>query len=107
MTARIKNHVPNQSITKKSSPWKRPHRRGALIKATEEIIDREVTLAYERARAAGEKPPNLVEVVAPVRASLAARGYFAIVTQIRAVAGYEKHAKHRLPVGNPIKIAGF
>jgi hypothetical protein len=87
------------------SPWRRPRPHDALTQATEEIIDREVTLAYERARLAGEKPPNIKEILAPVRASLAVRGYFASVTQIQAVAKYEKHARHRLPVGNPIQIA--
>jgi hypothetical protein len=88
------------------SSWRRPRRRNALTQATEEIIDREVTIAYERATAAAEKPPNLTEVVAPVRASLAALGYFATTTQIQVVAKYEKHAGHRLPAGNPIQIAG-
>lgn len=93
------------SMANKIFPWRRPRRHDALAHATEETIDREVTMAYERARAAGEKPPNLNEIVAPVRASLAVRGYFASARQIRAVARREKHARHRLPVGNPIQIA--
>jgi hypothetical protein len=92
-------------VANKMSPWRRPRRHDALTHATEETIDREVTLAYERAQVAGEKPPNLNEIVAPVRASLAVRGYFASVQRIRAVARREKHAEHRLPVGNPIQIA--
>jgi hypothetical protein len=87
------------------SPWRRPRRLGALAQATEEIIDREVTRAYERARTTGEKPPNLNEVVAPVRASLAVLGHFASAERIKVVAKREKHAKHRLPVGSPIQIA--
>jgi hypothetical protein len=78
--------------------------RDALTQATDEAIDREVAVAYERARDAGEKPPNLNEVVAPVRASLAVRGYFASGRRIQAVARREKYAQHRLPVGNPIGI---
>ena len=48
------------------------------------IVKREVNFAYERARAAGEKPPDLIEVVAPVRASLAARGYNSTVWSSRS-----------------------
>jgi hypothetical protein len=91
------------------SAWRRPRPHDALTQATEEIIDREVTLAYERAMVAGEKPPNIKEILVPVRASLAVRGYFASVSQIQAVARREKHAGQRLPVGNPTtgEVAGI
>jgi hypothetical protein len=92
-------------MANKISPWRRPRRLGALAQATEEIIDREVTIAYERASVAGEKPPNLNEIVAPVRASLAVLGRFASARRIQAVARREKHAEHRLPAGSPIQIA--
>ncbi len=88
------------ALSRRSRRWHH-----SLTQATEETIDREVALAYERAKIAGEKPPNLNEIVAPVRASLAVRGYFAGVQRIRAVARREKHAQHRLPAGNPIEIA--
>jgi hypothetical protein len=82
-------------------PSKRPSPRGDLKQATVETIDREVSRAYERAAAAGEKPPNVVEILAPVRASLAVLGYFATKSQIQKVAKSEQHAGRRLPKGRP------
>jgi hypothetical protein len=73
--------------------------RCGLKMATAEIVDREISRAYEQAKDAGEKPPNIREVLAPVRASLAVLGYFASKAQIKEVAGNEKHAAQRLPRG--------
>jgi hypothetical protein len=83
----------------RNSRWRQ--RLGALKRATAKTIDLEVSRAYGRAKDAGEKPPNLVEVVAPVRASLAVLGYFTSVDQIQKVAKREKYARLRFPVGSP------
>ena len=96
----MKTHLPNSIY---SSKRLRPH--DAQTQATEEAIDREIASAYERAREAGEKPPNLIEIVAPVRASLAVRGYFARFRQIQAIAKRQKYAQLRLPAGNIAKEA--
>jgi hypothetical protein len=77
---------------------KRPPPHGALKKATAEIIDREISRVYERATAAGEKSPNIVEIVAPLRASLAVLGCFATRKQIQDVA---KSARKRPPKSRP------
>jgi hypothetical protein len=64
-----------------------------------ETIDREVSRAYEHAKAAGERPPNLREIVPLVRALLAVLGYFASRPQIQEVARREKYAAQRIPPG--------
>ncbi len=80
-------------------PSERPPRRGKLKTATAETIEREISRAYERAKASGEKPPNVNAILVPVNASLAALGYYATRRQIMAVAMHEKHAGRRLPKG--------
>jgi hypothetical protein len=74
-----------------------------LKRASVETIDREISRAYERAREGGEKPPNINEVVAPVRAALAALGYFATNRQIQKAASGEKHVGQRLTAGRPAR----
>jgi hypothetical protein len=77
----------------------RPPTNGQLKKAKSPMIDREISNAYERAAAGGEKPPNVNEIAQPVRASLAALGYSASGRQIKDLAKKEKHAAHRGRVG--------
>jgi hypothetical protein len=79
---------------------RRPSSHG-LKEASVKMIDREIARVYERARESGEKPPNLVELLTPVRAALAVLGYCATSRQIQKIARNEKHARQRLSVGKP------
>jgi hypothetical protein len=69
--------------------WKKPSPH-ALKEAPVETIDREISRAYQHAKAASEKPPNIHELVARVRASLAVLGYFASRRQIQEAARNER-----------------
>jgi hypothetical protein len=67
--------------------------------ASERRIYAAITKAYDEAEDAGSKPPNVKEIVAPVKAILNKAGYEASGNQIQKLAGDPQHAARRGKVG--------
>jgi hypothetical protein len=70
-----------------------------LRQAPERAIHEAITAAYDQAGAAGEKPPNLKEIVAPAQAILRVQGYKASGRQIQNLAGADQHNNRRRKPG--------
>jgi hypothetical protein len=72
----------------------------AILKsATYRKIDQAITATYDEAEAAGEKSPNLTEIIAPVQAILRAEGYEASGRQIQKLAAADQHKIRRRKIG--------
>jgi hypothetical protein len=67
--------------------------------ATYPKIDQAITATYDKAKAAGEKSPNLIEIIAPVQAILRAEGYEASGRQIQKLAAADQHKIRRRKIG--------
>jgi hypothetical protein len=67
--------------------------------ATYPKIDQAITATYDKAEAAGEKSPNLTEIIAPVQAILRAQGYEASGRQIQKLAAADQHKIRRRKIG--------
>ena len=76
--------------------------RQPLAPAPNSMIDTAISDAYSEAERAGQKPPNLKEIVAPVLTKLLAQGHQASGRQIRKLAEAAKHKKRRRKVGPTI-----
>jgi hypothetical protein len=83
--------------TKAASLPSRPA--GQLPWATPAMIDEELRSEYNRAEAAGEKPPNVKEVLGPVQLALRHKGYRATRSQIEKRAEAEEFKSRRWPPG--------
>jgi hypothetical protein len=70
--------------------------------APEREIQKAITAAYDRAGAAGEKPPNLREIAPPVQAILRAQGYEASGRQIQENARGDPHNNRRRKPGKTV-----
>jgi hypothetical protein len=70
-----------------------------LKPANDGKIHETITAAYDTAAATGQKPPNIKEIVAPVRAILRKRGYEASGRHIQELAGGARHAGRRRKPG--------
>jgi hypothetical protein len=70
--------------------------------ARESKIHLAITAAYDAAAAAGDKPPNVNEIIGPVQAQLRAAGYEASGRQIRELAGADQHRKRRRKIGKTV-----
>jgi hypothetical protein len=73
-----------------------------LAPAPSSMIDTAISDAYSEAERAGQKPPNLKEIVAPVQTKLLAQGHQASGRQIQKLAEAAKHKKRRRKVGPTI-----
>jgi hypothetical protein len=73
-----------------------------LRKAPNREIHKAITAAYDQADAAGEKPPNLREIVPPVQAILRAQGYEASGRQIQESARGDPHNSRRRKAGKTV-----
>jgi hypothetical protein len=71
----------------------------ALRKAPNGTIRAAITAAYDEAERAGQKAPNVREVVKPVQAKLRDQGFEASGSQIQALADAEEYKKRRRKVG--------
>ena len=77
-----------------AAPVAAPRRR-----ARDRDIDKAITAVYDQAAKDKAKPPNINEIAKPVQTLLAKDGRQASGRKIKELAGAEKHAKRRLPVG--------
>jgi hypothetical protein len=68
--------------------------------ASDPAIDEAISKAYDDANAARQKPPNLVEIVALVKAILASQGESASGPKIQKLARAAKHKARRLRPGH-------
>jgi hypothetical protein len=62
-------------------------------------IDQAMTTVFDNAERAGEKSPNLTEIIAPVQAILRAEGYEASGRQIQKLAAADQHKIRRRKIG--------
>ena len=62
-------------------------------------IHNEIAAVYDKAEAAGEKPPNVREIVGPTQKRLHALGFRASGNQIMQLAGDDRHKNRRRKVG--------
>jgi hypothetical protein len=76
--------------------------RRPLPPAPNSMIDTAISDAYSEAERAGQKPPNLKEIVAPVQTKLLAQGHEASGRQIQKLAEAAKHKTRRRKVGPTI-----
>jgi hypothetical protein len=67
--------------------------------APEAMIKVEIRFEYQRAAAAGEKPPNVKEVLSPVQRNLQQKGYWASKRRIQKLAEDPEFKCLRLPPG--------
>ena len=86
-----------------SCPPVLPQKRNFSKPATEGKIHRAIGEAYDAAAGAGEKPPNLREITAPVQAILRKVGYEASGKQIQALAGHARHGGRRRREERPLR----
>jgi hypothetical protein len=73
-----------------------------LRRAPDPEIHKAITKAYDDAKAAGTKPPNVIEIINPVQALLRAAGYQATGLHIRDLASADQHKKRRRKPGKTI-----
>jgi hypothetical protein len=74
----------------------------AIERVPKNKIHQAITAAYDAAATAGEKPPNVNEIVGPVQVQLRATGYEASGRQIRELAGADQHKSRRRKTGKTV-----
>jgi hypothetical protein len=78
-------------------------RQKRLRKASPQEIDEAITAAYDERKDAGDRPYNILEIVAPVQVWLGKKyGATASGRQIQKLAKADKHKVRRLPVGQQV-----
>jgi hypothetical protein len=73
-----------------------------LRQASADRIHQTIIAVYDAAEQAGQKPPNIKEIAAPVLRQLMATGYTSSGRQIETLAGEDRHKKRRLPAGKTL-----
>jgi hypothetical protein len=73
-----------------------------LIPAPRPKIHKAITTVYDTAKAVGEKPPNVNQVIGPVQALLRADGYSASGHLIRELAGADQYQSRRRKPGRTV-----
>jgi len=91
----------NQTLAASSSPNRSAANQ--LSPAPRLKVDEAISAVYDEAQARGEKPPNLAELVAPVKLKLKQQGLGAAKTKIQEIADDPKHADRRGDIGVTLK----
>lgn len=73
-----------------------------LRSAPEGKIHEAIIAVYDAAKVAGEKPPNIKEIVEPVQKKLRALGYSASGRHIETLAGEDRHKSRRRKPGTTV-----